>query len=404
MAQDESAEAVLRRDESLERLPALRSLARLQKGVLKIHLHGRTRTLIGAEPGPDAEIRIDHPWRLAARVASAGDIAFGEAYMDGVWDTPDPARLLYLLALNESSFPSLVQAGWLHRLTALLRHWSNRNSRTGSRRNIAYHYDLGNDFYRLWLDPGMTYSAALFGDQDLDLEQAQRGKYRSLLGLIDAKPGQHVLEIGCGWGGFALEAARAGLRVTGITLSKEQLAWARERVAQEGLTDRIEVRLQDYRDLDRSFDHIVSIEMFEAVGEAYWPTYMETLRRCLRPGGCAALQVITIEEAYFPRYRVQPDFVQRYIFPGGMLTSPERFERDVSDAGLRITHQSFHAQDYARTLALWHQRFVERMEAIKGLGFDERFVRMWRYYLAYCEAGFREGRIDLMRVRIERRP
>jgi len=402
MAQDKSAEAALRPTATVDLLPALRPLARLSRGTLRIRWHGRVHSLAATEAGPEAEIRLHRPWRLAARVASAGDLGFGEAYMDGDWDTPDLAALLHLLALNEPSFPSLVEGSWLHRLGSLFRHRRNRNSRAGSRRNIAYHYDLGNDFYRLWLDPGMTYSAALFDDRDDDLEQAQRAKYRALLDLIDAKPGQHVLEIGCGWGGFALEAARAGLRVTGITLSREQLAWAREQAVRHGLADRIELRLQDYRDLDQTFDHVVSIEMFEAVGEDYWSSYMRTLRRCLRPGGRAAVQVITIDKACFPGYRARPDFIQRHVFPGGMLPSPERFDKVARDAGLSVGPKSFHGLDYARTLAAWHRRFLEQIDAVRGLGFDERFVRMWRYYLAYCEAGFRDGRIDLMRIRLER--
>jgi len=315
MAQDESAEAVLGPSETPVPMPVLRPLAKLGKGTLKIHWHGHTQTLAGAEAGPEAEIRLHRPWRLAARVASAGDVGFGESYMDGDWDTPDLADLLYLLALNEPSFQTLVDGTWLHRLGSLLRHRWNRNSRIGSRRNISYHYDLGNDFYHLWLDPGMTYSAALFDGREDDLELAQGRKYRALLDLIDARPGQHVLEIGCGWGGFAIEAARAGLKVTGITLSKEQLSWARERAARHGLADRIELRLQDYRDMNQTFDHIVSIEMFEAVGEDYWPTFMETLRACLRPGGRAALQIITIDDAFFRGYRSRPDFIQRHIAP-----------------------------------------------------------------------------------------
>jgi cyclopropane-fatty-acyl-phospholipid synthase len=401
MAQDESAEAVLRPSVTPALMPVLRPLARLGKGTLRVHWHSRTQTLVGSEGGPDAEIRLHRPWRVAARVASAGDLGVGESYMNGDWDTPNLANLLYLLALNEPSFHTLVDGSWLHRLGALLRHRRNRNSRVGSRRNISYHYDLGNDFYRLWLDPGMTYSAALFGGRDDNLEQAQRSKYRALLDLIDARPGQHILEIGCGWGGFALEAARAGLRVTGITLSKEQLSWAREQAARHGLADRIELRLQDYRDLGQTFDHIVSIEMFEAVGEDYWPAFMKTLRRSLRPGGRAALQVITIDEACFPVYRSRPDFIQRHIFPGGMLPSPERFGSAARGAGLAVTGRSFHGLDYARTLADWHRRFLHQVDAIRALGYGERFIRMWRYYLAYCEAGFRDGRIDLMQVRLE---
>jgi cyclopropane-fatty-acyl-phospholipid synthase len=401
MAQDDSRQAVLPAP-GTGLLPALGVLERLERGRLTVRWGERTHQLEGREAGPTAEIRILHPVRLARRLALAGEIGFAEAYMAGDWETPDPTALLLLLAQNEGVLATLGRGGPISRAAVWLRHRLNRNTRGGSRRNIAYHYDLGNDFYRLWLDPGMTYSSALYAQPEEDLTQAQDNKYRRLLGLLDARPGQHVLEIGCGWGGFALMAARAGLRVTALTLSQEQLAHARAAAQQAGLADRIEVRLADYRTIDETFDHVVSIEMFEAVGEAYWDRYMETLVRCLRPGGRAAIQVITIDEAHFEGYRSRPDFIQRYIFPGGMLPTPERFEAAARAAGLAVTERSFHGADYGRTLAEWHRRFLEQEEGVAALGFDAGFRRMWRYYLAYCEAGFRDGRIDLMQVRVER--
>jgi cyclopropane-fatty-acyl-phospholipid synthase len=248
----------------------------------------------------------------------------------------------------------------------------------------------------------MSYSSALFASPEEALEDAQRRKYRRLLGLLQAEPGQHILEIGCGWGGFCEEAARAGYRVTGITLSREQLEYAQRRIRAAGLSERVELRLQDYRDVTEQYDHIVSIEMFEAVGEAYWPTYFTTLRERLRPGGRAALQVITIDDQLFPRYRRQADFIQLHIFPGGMLPSPGVFREQLRRAGLRAASTDFFGSDYAETLRRWHQQFRDRRFEVRDAGFDDEFLRTWRYYLAYCEAGFRTGRIDLMQTLIER--
>jgi len=373
----------------------------LLQGIVRVRLGAQLVALTGAQPGATEELDVRRPLRLLWRAAVGGDLGFGQAYVAGDWDSPDLRGLLCLLAVNEPGFASLEGGALLHRIADRLQHWRNRNSRSGSRRNIAFHYDLGNDFYRLWLDPTMTYSCALFQDEAETLEQAQRNKYRRLLGLLEANAGQHVLEIGCGWGGFAREAGQAGLQVTGITLSEAQLGWARDLARREGLEGSLQLRLQDYRDLDEQFDHIVSIEMFEAVGEAYWDRYMETLKRSLRPGGRAAIQVITIDEPTFAVYRERPDFVQRYVFPGGMLPTPQRFMQAATNAGLKITAQDFFGQDYARTLTLWYQAFEAQQEAVRAIGFDERFLRIWRYYLAYCEAGFRDGRIDLMQVRLE---
>ncbi|WP_439849181.1 class I SAM-dependent methyltransferase [Thioalkalicoccus limnaeus] len=382
----------------------LRRLARIRllQGRIDIRADRRLYSMIGDQPGPTVEVRLHRPLRLIARTLFGGDMGFARGYFAGDWDTSDLQDLMYLFAVNEPAIASLETGSWLHRLRVRLHHQRHANTRRGSRHNISYHYDLGNDFYRLWLDPTMTYSSGLFTTGTESLEQAQRNKNQRLLDLLEARPGQRILEIGCGWGGFAEQAAAAGLQVTGITLSEEQLAWARERAERAGLAEQVSLRLQDYRDLDGTYDHIVSIEMFEAVGEAYWDQYMQTLRRCLRPGGRAALQVITIDEPTFVYYRDRPDFIQRYIFPGGMLPTPERFAQAARRAGLEVTAQSFHGADYACTLATWHQTFDERLAEIRALGYDEPFIRLWRYYLAYCEAGFRDGRIDLMQVRLER--
>jgi cyclopropane-fatty-acyl-phospholipid synthase len=248
----------------------------------------------------------------------------------------------------------------------------------------------------------MTYSAALFAERGEPLAVAQDRKYQAVLDRLGAQPGAHILEIGCGWGGFAEHAARRGYRVTGITLSREQLAYASERIAAAGLGDRVELRLQDYRDVVETFDHVVSIEMFEAVGEEYWGTYFDTVRRVLRPGGRASLQVITIDADYFESYRRSADFVQRYVFPGGLLPSVPAFDAAARASGLEVRDRSFHGIDYADTLRRWDASFRAARESVLALGFDERFLRLWRYYLGYCEAGFRTGRIDLMQVALAR--
>jgi len=382
----------------------LRMLEQIEHGSL-IVAHGDARWSVkGAMPGPEAGLQVHRPANLMRRVLLSGGIGFAESFMHGDWESPNLAELLLLLEqneealLNQSQSQSSILVTWLNRF----RHTLNRNSIRGSRRNIAAHYDLGNDFYGLWLDPSMTYSSALFENGERDLERAQQRKYARLLDLLDATPGQRVLEIGCGWGGFAIAAAGRGLKVTGITLSKEQLAFARERVKAAGMEGSIELRLQDYRHLTETYDHIVSIEMLEAVGEEHWETYSHGLKRCLKPGGRAALQFITIDESIFERYRRSPDFIQRYIFPGGMLPTLDKFSASVAGAGLRKVREDLFGEDYARTLAQWHRRFQKCEREVTAMGFDQRFRRMWKYYLAYCEAGFRLGRINLAQVLLER--
>ena len=273
------------------------------------------------------------------------------------------------------------------------------NTLSGAKRNIAKHYDLGNDFYGAWLDPSMTYSAALFATQGEDLTPAQARKYRTLARLAGLRPGDRVLEIGCGWGGFAFWAAREiGCRVTALTISKAQHEHAKMHLQGSGLAERVELRLQDYRECQGTFDAIVSVEMLEAVGERYWPTYFRSLQRCLRPGGRAALQVITIDDRHFEAYRRNADFIQRHIFPGGCLPSPTVLRAGIESAGFRLTADQGYARDYDRTLELWTERFAQAWPEIAKLGFDDRFKRMWHYYFAYCRAGFRTGRIDLRQV------
>ena len=370
--------------------------------LLAVTPDGAERLFRGMEPGPRAELHIAHP-RLYRRLLTGGDVAFAEAYLDGDWDSPDLTALIEWGAVNEAAFGASLRGGALARSLRRAAHLFRPNSRGGARRNIAEHYDLGNRFYGCWLDRSMTYSAALFDGPDGDLERAQLHKFRRLAALAGVEAGHHLLEVGCGWGGFALWAAREiGCRVTAVTISRAQHDFAAQRVRAAGLADRVEVRLQDYRDLEGRFDSVVSIEMLEAVGEPYWPRYFGLLRERLKPGGRAALQVITIDDAYFQAYRRDADFIQRHVFPGGMLPSPSALRREVEGAGLVWREDHWHGADYARTLALWHGAFEDAWPRIRDLGFDERFRRLWRYYLAYCEAGFNVGRIDLLQLGLSR--
>ncbi|TVP81296.1 cyclopropane-fatty-acyl-phospholipid synthase family protein [Thioalkalivibrio sp.] len=386
---------------------ALRWLARalrsMERGKLTlIDAAGNRVVLRGTGAGAEAVWHFRRPWRALLRVLRRGEIGFAEGYIAGDWNTPDLQTLMQFTADNEAPLTRLAERPAWQRQLDRLRHRLRRNSRRGSRANIRFHYDLGNEFYRQWLDSTMSYSSALFSKGDEALETAQQRKYLRLLERLDAEPGAHILEIGCGWGGFAEAAARQGYRVTGITLSQEQLDYARERVARAGLSDRVELRLQDYRDLRGQYDHIVSIEMFEAVGEEWWPTYFDKLRECLRPGGRAALQVITIDEKVFPRYRESADFIQLYVFPGGMLPPVPRFNAIADAAGLQRLEQDFFGMDYALTLRRWFEEVRRSSDIIHALGYDESFLRMWRYYLAYCEVGFRTRRVDLMQAILER--
>lgn len=380
-----------------------RALQSVERGQLTlIDPNGHRIVLRGSRGGSEAVWHLRHPWRALLRLLRRGEIGFAEGYIAGDWSTPDLQGLLQFAMDNEGPLTALAaRPAWQRRLDRV-RHRLRRNSRRGSRANIRFHYDLGNEFYRQWLDSTMSYSSALFSKGDEALETAQQRKYQRLLERLGAAPGAHILEIGCGWGGFAEAAARQGHRVTGITLSQEQLDYARERIARAGLTERVELRLQDYRDLEGQFDHIVSIEMFEAVGEEWWPTYFDTLRACLKPGGRAALQVITIDPVRFQRYRESADFIQLYIFPGGMLPPVPRFNDLAAASGLRRLEQDFFGMDYALTLRRWFQEVRRSSGVIQALGYGESFLRMWRYYLAYCEIGFRTGRIDLMQTILER--
>jgi cyclopropane-fatty-acyl-phospholipid synthase len=355
-----------------------------------------------------------HDWQALERTLKSGDIGLAEGYIAGEWDSPDLAALLRLCMANRDHVQSLVYGSWWGRLGYRLRHLLQRNTRAGSARNIHAHYDLGNDFYRLWLDPGMSYSAAWFQGRtgqalrNADLQEAQQAKLRRTLDEVRLQPGQRLLEIGCGWGGLAEAAAQEfGARVTGVTLSREQLVWGQQRMQQSGLADAVELRYQDYRDLParhagEPFDAIVSIEMFEAVGREYWRGYFQTLRDCLKPGGLACIQTITLREDLFARYLRSTDFIQQYIFPGGLLPSIPAFEQEARRAGLVVERRMAFGCDYAETLRRWRQSFEERLEAVRAQGFDERFVRIWTFYLAYCEAAFDTGNTDVVQFTLRK--
>ncbi|MEO7056445.1 MAG: cyclopropane-fatty-acyl-phospholipid synthase family protein [Caldimonas sp.] len=352
----------------------------------------------GALPGPHAAMVVQR-WRTLWRLVLGGDIGLAESYRDGDWTSPDLPALLEFGIRNEAAWSGTLDASRPARWLGRAIHVARANTRRGSRQNIAFHYDLGNAFYARWLDPELIYSSALYTDPAQSLEQAQASKLERVAELLelDALPVKaRVLEIGCGWGALALHLAQQhAAHVVGLTLSAQQLAHAQKRVADAGLSKQVDLRLQDYRDATGQFDRIVSIEMLEAVGERFWPVYFETLRQRLRPGGVAVVQVITIADAHFDKYRRGIDFIQRFIFPGGMLPSPGALQTAAARAGLVIETDVCFGRDYATTLVEWRSRFVNAWPQIAELGFDNAFRRLWEYYLCYCEAGFRSGKVDV---------
>ena len=402
--------ALSRRDRpSTGRMEALRLsfirrlLARIDRGHLSLIMPGGTEIEIeGRSAGPSASIRL-HSGRLLDRYLANGAVGFAEGYIDGDFDSPDLADLLELLDRNAVAWEKSYHGPWPARFLRFCQHWRNANTKTQAERNIHAHYDLGNDFFAAWLDPSMTYSSALFENGAVGLEAAQHAKYEHLCGMIGLDDGHRVLEIGCGWGGFAEHAARSrDCHITCLTISKAQFEYARQRIEKAGLSDRVEIRYQDYRDVEGDFDRIASIEMFEAVGERYWPDYFGKIASLLKPGGRAGLQIITIADQHFETYRKTADFIQRYIFPGGCLPSPAALRREFAKAGLGELSWHEFGRDYARTLAIWNRRFQNVWDELRPLGFDERFRRIWRYYLAYCEAGFRTGSTDVIQVSLQR--
>jgi cyclopropane-fatty-acyl-phospholipid synthase len=359
---------------------------------------GRSVRISADAPGPVARIII-HDFRFIRRALLSGDIGFAEGYMAGEWDTPDLTAVLSIFSLNFQNLTKITEGNPLIGVFNFLGHALRGNTRRGSKKNIHAHYDLGNAFYSRWLDPSMTYSSARYEHPGQALAAAQENKYRTLAQGMELRPGHHVLEIGCGWGGFAEYAAReVGAKVTGITISKEQHDFARRRLFNLGLNDGAEIKLIDYRDVEGRFDRVASIEMFEAVGERYWPTYFDKVAQVLKPGGRAGLQIITIQDDLFEGYRRRADVIQKYIFPGGMLPSEPRLKVETSRAGLAWTGIERFGLDYGRTLAEWKAAFQAHWAEIAPLGFDRRFRRLWEFYLSYCEAGFRTERTDVVQL------
>ena len=363
---------------------------------------GRRFRVDGPNPGPVGEIVVKDG-DVFARLIREGDMGFCDAYLEGDWSTPDLLALMDLLHLDNddvyNAFPGMI----LLRAYERMRHLLRPNSKAGSRKNIAHHYDLGNNFYKLWLDDTMTYSSALYTSGQESLEKAQTQKYASMVDQMGVKPGDHVLEIGCGWGGFAEYAAKErGLRVTGLTISQAQHDYAVERMKRAGLEHLVEIKLQDYRDETGVYDGIASIEMFEAVGEKYWPTYFNTVLNRLRPGKNATLQIITIREERFESYRKSVDFIQKYIFPGGMLPSPTVLRREVEKAGLKVLGSIEFGKSYSQTLRRWHEVFNARWADVARQGFDDRFRRMWNFYLTSCAGAFEGGNCDVTQITITR--
>jgi len=347
---------------------------------------------------PQAALRL-LDWRVCAAALKSGDIGFAESWIAGHWSTPDLVTLLKLFIANRDAVEQVIYGTWWGRLAYRVKHLLNRNSRQGSRKNIHAHYDIGNPFYRLWLDETMNYSSAWFDcNPARPLPEAQRAKVRRALDECGLQPGQRLLEIGCGWGALAeMAAVDFGARVTGLTLSTEQLEYAQRRLTGAGVAAQGDLRLQDYRDLrDEPFDAICSIEMFEAVGREYWDSYFATLRRQLKAGGRACIQSITIRDDLFERYVRSTDFIQQYIFPGGLLPSRSEFKAQAEKAGLLVTNELCFGADYAETLRRWRVVFLAKDGPLRQLGFDTRFMRIWEFYLAYCEAAFATGNTDVV--------
>ncbi|MBC7781192.1 MAG: class I SAM-dependent methyltransferase [Proteobacteria bacterium] len=380
----------------------MRVLDRIRVGRIDLVTPEGVRLWFGGDPGPHATLTL-RSWAAAEEILRTADIGLAEAYMAGDCDIDRPTDLLTIALLNQQHIERAFYGNWFAVLWYRLRHLSRANTRSGSRRNIVAHYDLGNEFYQLWLDPTMSYSSAYFGgDFSRSLAQAQQAKYERILDRLGAGPGDRILEIGCGWGGFAEAAARRGCRLTGITISPAQLEYARARIERAGLTDRVDLSLTDYRDLDGRFDHVVSIEMYEAVGERFWPGFFRAVHHALKPGGKALIQGITIHDEVFGRYRRGTDFIQQHVFPGGMLASESEFARQSASAGLVVESTEAFGCDYAETLRRWLKSFTEGEPRVRALGFDDRFIRLWRFYLAYCAAGFDSGRTDVMHFEMTR--
>ncbi|MBR2573399.1 MAG: class I SAM-dependent methyltransferase [Loktanella sp.] len=381
------------------------ALKTMKRGRIDIILpDGRHFRADGAEPGYVAEVHV-HNTDVFARTVREGDLGFCESYMDGWWSTPDLMAFMDLMHDDMEHIYDGFPGQFLVRFYERMRFWLQNNSKKQARKNISYHYDLGNEFYGLWLDDTMTYSSAKFVTGQESMEAGQIEKYKSMVDQMGVQPGDHVLEIGCGWGGFAEYAAKErGLRVTGLTISQAQHDYAVARMQKAGLSDKVTIKMQDYRDEKGIYDGIASIEMFEAVGEKYWPVYFETLHDRLKPGKNATLQIITVEHRRWHVYKRGVDFIQKYIFPGGMLPSPVVLRQEIEKAGLKVAQSIEFGESYSQTLRRWHDTFNARWDQVQALGFDDRFRRMWNFYLTSCAGTFHSGNCDVTQITVTRTP
>ncbi len=384
-------------------------LQRLRHGSLTVHFPNGSHYRFG-----QADLSGDHPaasitltnWNVCGAALKSGDIGFAETYIAGDWTTPNLPDLLKVFLGNRHEVEEIIYGTWIGRFIYRIKHLLNRNTKANSQKNIQAHYDLGNAFYELWLDDTMNYSSAWFeGDMDKPLREAQHAKVRRALRMVDLKPGERVLEIGCGWGALAeMATTEFNARIAGVTLSYEQLAFANQRMAKFGVTEKADLRLQDYRDIhDGPYDAVCSIEMVEAVGREYWPTYFQTISRLLKPGGKACIQSIVIDDKYFDQYIASTDFIQQYIFPGGCLPCPSAFRQQANAAGLDVVDEFSFGLDYAETLKRWRVKFMAEKERVLLTGFDERFMRIWEFYLAYCEAAFAKSSTDVVQYTLRKR-
>ena len=379
-------------------------LEKIQVGQLTlVSPEGEKFIFRGTQSGIEANIQI-HDWLVCKACLKSGDIGLAETYIDGLWDSTDIQSLLRLFLLNRQVIEKAIYGSWLGRLGYRIKHWLNKNSKTGSKKNIHAHYDIGNAFYSLWLDPSMTYSSACFKNKDTSLIEAQEAKYQRIIDSINVDAGQNILEVGCGWGGLMEAASNQGINIDCLTISQEQAAYARDRAARikSNSSGKVNILLQDYRDHQNQYDGIASIEMFEAVGEKYWATYFEMIQRCLKPGKKACIQTIVIADNLFDKYRRSSDFIQQYVFPGGMLPSIKKFKEAAQSKGLIVEDVYEFGQDYQKTLCLWHQKFNQHLQEIKQQGFDEKFIRLWNLYLMYCAAGFAEKSTDVVQFTLSK--
>ena len=387
---------------------ALKMLRRLKHGTLTLQLPDGSLQRFGSGHAPMASLHL-HNWKPCSAALRSGDIGFAESYIAGDWTTPHLTDLLELFIINRKEVESAIYGSWLGRLAYRVKHLLNRNTKANSQKNIHAHYDLGNAFYALWLDKTMNYSSAIFDSPDTTMVEGQHAKVRRALSQAQVKPGDRVLEIGCGWGALAeMAATEFSASVVGVTLSTEQLDWARQRMARLGVSDKADLRLQDYRDigkttLDAPFDAICSIEMVEAVGRGYWPEYFQTVARLLKPGGHACIQSIVIADELFERYIGSTDFIQQYVFPGGCLPCPREFRAQAEAAGFDVVDEFSFGLDYARTLRIWRDAFLAQEARVLELGFDRRFIRIWEFYLCYCEAAFSQANTSVMQFTLRKR-